>query len=159
MPSAGTRDRSLRLQIAEPKAAYLHRPPLVADASVIAVALFGEGGQAEAVALLHGRALHAPHLLDQEIASVGLKKLRKEELDREALTAVLNAYARLEIERHAVDAEATVRIAERYDLTAYDAAYLYVAQQLTAPLATLDGRLAAAARAFLSDTSQVHDSA
>lgn len=157
MPPAVTRDTSVRLQIAEPTAVYLYRPPLVTDASVIAAALFGEGGQAEAVALLHGRELHAPHLLDHEIASVGLKKLQREKLPSEGIAEALQAYARLPIERHAVDVEATVRIAERYDLTAYDAAYLYVAQQLTAPLATLDRRLAAAARACLADTDKVHE--
>ena len=88
----------------------------------------------EAVALLHGRALHAPHLLDQEIASVGLKKLRREKLPGGVIAAALQAYAQLPIERHAVDAEALVVIAERYGLTAYDAAYLYVAEQLTAPV-------------------------
>jgi predicted nucleic acid-binding protein len=154
-----TRELSVRLQIAEPKAVYLHRPPLVTDASVIAAALFGENGQAEAFALMHGRELHAPHLLDHEIASVGLKKRRREKIESEVIAAALQAFTRLRIERHPVDAEVTVRIAERYDITAYDAAYLYVAQQLTAPLATLDGRLAAAARAFLADATQVHDRA
>jgi predicted nucleic acid-binding protein len=157
MPPAAPRDTSVRLQIAEPTAVYLYRPPLVTDASVIAAALFDEGGQPEAVALLHGRELHAPHLLDYEIASVGLKKLRREKLQSEVIAAALRAFAQLPIELHPVDAEATVRMADRYDLTVYDAAYLYVAQQLTAPLATLDGRLAAAARACLADTDKVHD--
>jgi predicted nucleic acid-binding protein len=43
-------------------------------------------------------------------------------------------------------------------LTAYDAAYLHIAEQLTAPLATLDDRLAAAAREYLASNGQVHDS-
>ena len=157
MSSFDTRTEHMRLQIAEPRAVYLHRPPLVTDASVIAAAVFGEGGRAESVALLHGRELHAPYLLDHEIASVGLKKLRREKLHSDTIAAALQAYGRLHIERHSVDADATMRIAERYDLTAYDAAYLYVAQQLTAPFATLDARLAAAARLFLADTNQVHD--
>ena len=143
MSSFDTRTEHMRLQIAEPRAVYLHRPPLVTDASVIAAAVFGE--------------LHAPYLLDHEIASVALKKLRREKLHSDTIAAALQAYGRLHIERHSVDADATVRIAERYDLTAYDAAYLYVAQQLTAPFATLDARLAAAARLFLADTNQVHD--
>jgi predicted nucleic acid-binding protein len=157
MPLASARDSSVRLQIAEPKAAYLHRPPLVTDASVIAAALFGEKGHAEAIALLHGRELHAPHLLDHEIASVGLKKLRREKLASAAIATALQAYGRLPIERHSVETDAIVALAERYDLTAYDAAYLYVAEQLTAPLATLDGRLAAAARACLAEGNQIHD--
>lgn len=146
-----------RLHVAEPKAAYLHRPPLVADASVIAAALFGEGGRDEAVALLHGRALHAPHLLDYEIANVGLKKQRREGVSGEAVATALQAYGRLPVERHAVDAATVVTIAQRYDLTADDAAYLYVAEQLIAPLATLDEKLATAARACLAADRQVHE--
>jgi predicted nucleic acid-binding protein len=148
-----------RLHVAEPKSAYRHRPPLVADASVIAAALFGEAGTAEAVALLHGRTLYAPHLLDLEIASVGLKKQRRQNLSDEVVATALQAYGRLPIERHAVDAATIVVIAERYGLTPYDAAYLYVAEQLTAPLATLDGQLAAAARAYLATDREIHGTA
>jgi predicted nucleic acid-binding protein len=144
------RETPHRLHVAEPKAAYLNRPPLVADASVIAAALFGEASRAEAIALLHGRALHAPHLLDYEIASVGLKKLRREAVPSELVAQALHAYARLPVERHAVDAETVAAVAERRGLTAYDAAYLCVAEQIAAPLATLDETLGAAARAHLS---------
>jgi predicted nucleic acid-binding protein len=62
----------------------------------------------------------------------------------------LQAYGRLAIERHEVDAEAIVAVARRYELTAYDAAYLVVAARLAAPLATLDEALATAARAHLA---------
>jgi predicted nucleic acid-binding protein len=150
--------RRVRLRIAEPKTPYLHRPALVTDASVIAAALFGEDAHAEALALLHGRTLHAPHLLDNEIANVGLKKLRRERLSSEAIVAALEAYSRLPIERHAVDAESVVAIAERHGLTAYDAAYLHVAEQLSAPLATLDEALAAAALRHLAPDDKVHES-
>ena len=84
----------IRLRIAEPRSAYLVRPALVADASVIAAALFGENGRAEALALLHGRTLHAPHLLDVEIASVGLKKLQREKLASVTPIASIAARAR-----------------------------------------------------------------
>ncbi len=159
MCSTTTRNLDYRVHIAEPRASYVNRPPLVADASVIAGALFGVGGRAEAVALLHGRALHAPHLLDHELASVGMKKLQREGLPSAIIAAALEIYARLPIERHAVDADALVVIAERYDLTAYDAAYICVAAQLSAPLATLDDKLAAAAHAYLIADRQIHEPA
>jgi len=139
-----------RLHVAEPKSSYLPSPPLVTDASVIAAALFGEAGGAEAIALLRGRTLHAPHLLDQEVGSVALKKLRREGLAWRAVERTLQAYWRLAIERHEVDAEAVVIVARRYELTAYDAAYLVVAARLAAPRATQDDALAAAARAHLA---------
>lgn len=43
---------------------------------------------------------------------------------------------------------ATLRLAERYDLTLYDAAYLELAQRLELPLATLDQELCVAGSAL-----------
>ncbi len=157
MRRSGTRARSHRLHVAEPKSAYLHRPPLVTDASVIAAAFFGESNSDEAIALLRGRTLHAPHLLDHEINSVALKKLRREGVAWAAVAAALQAYGQLAIERHSVNTETVVAVAQRYRLTAYDAAYLVVAEQLTAPLATLDESLADAAREHLASGDQVHE--
>ena len=122
--------RRYRLHVAEPKSAYLHRPPLVTDASVIAAALFGEDHSDEAFALLRGRTLHAPHLLDHEMGSVALKKVRREGLAWTAVASALRDYGGLALERHTVDAEVVVAVAHRYELTAYDAAYLVVAERL-----------------------------
>lgn len=145
------------LFVAEPRASYNQRPPLVVDASIVAAALFGERSQAEAAGLLHIRMLHAPCLLDSELANVGLKKLRREELAVAAIRSALQAYTRLGIERHAVDAAEVFALAQRYGLTAYDAAYLWVAEQVGASLATFDQRLARAAREHLAGGDRVHD--
>lgn len=138
------------LHVAEPPAAYARRPWLVADATVIAAVVFGEGEQAQAVALLHGRALAAPHLIDYELTSVGLKKLRRERCPSAAVVSALETFAALPIERHPVDPPAVLALAERYALTAYDAAYLWLAEKMEAPLATFDTKLAHAARQHLS---------
>lgn len=146
-----------RLKVAEPRASYSWRPPLVADASVLAAALFKEQGRDEARALLHGRSLHAPFLLDFEVANVALKKMRRDAVSAEAIAEALRAYRRLPIERHAVDLERMTVLAQRYGLTAYDAAYLCVADELAAPLATLDDKLGEAARVYLSFHRQIHE--
>jgi predicted nucleic acid-binding protein len=151
------KSRGPRLHVAEPASAYLHRPPLVTDASVVAAALFDEEHSDEALGLLRGRTLHAPHLLDHEISSVALKKLRREERARNAVLTALQAYGRLAIERHPVDVDAVVTVAQRYGLTAYDAAYLVVAEELNAPLGTFDEALADAARQHLSGAAGVHE--
>jgi predicted nucleic acid-binding protein len=148
-----------RLRVAEPRAAYSWRPPLVADASVLAAAVFKEEARDEARALLHGRSLHAPHLLDFEIANVALKKMRRDRVAGEAVAEALRAYRRLPIERHDVDLERMTVLAQRYGLTAYDAAYLCVADELAAPLATLDDKLGEAARVYLTSHRQVHEPA
>jgi predicted nucleic acid-binding protein len=147
-----------RLKVAEPRAAYSWRPPLVADASVLAAALFKEQGRDEARALLHSRSLHAPYLLDFEIANVSMKKLRHDGLSAEAVAEALRAFRRFPIERHAVDMEQMTVLAQRYGLTAYDAAYLCIADELAAPLATLDDKLAGAARVYLGSHRQIHES-
>ena len=41
-------------------------------------------------------------------------------------------------------------LAQRYGLSAYDAAYLWVAGSLKAPLATFDAKLAEAAQLYLA---------
>ena len=149
----------MALHVAEPPAAYARRPRIVADATVLAAAIFGENEQQQAVALLHGRALSAPHLVDYEMTSVALKKLRRERLPDAAVAASLDAYTALAIERHPVDPAAVLALAQRYRLTAYDAAYLWLAERLEAPLATFDGLLARAAQQHLAGGESTNDPA
>jgi predicted nucleic acid-binding protein len=117
---------------------------------VLAASVYGEDEQLQAVALLRGRALAAPHLVDYEVTNVGLNKVRRELLAATAVIAALEAYAALAIERHAVDPPAVLALAQRYGLTAYDAAYLWLADRLAAPLATFDAALARAAQEHLA---------
>jgi len=138
------------LRVAEPPGAYARRPLLVADATVLAALIFEEAEQLQAAALLHGRAIAAPHLVDYEMSSVALKKLRRERLPADLAVAALEDFAALPLERHSVAAGAMLSLARRYGLSAYDAAYLWLAAELEAPLATFDDRLADAARQHLT---------
>ena len=122
----------------------------MADATVLAAAVFGEREQLQAVALLQGRALVAPHLVDYEMTNVALKKVGRGHLGEEEVVAALAAYAALAIERHGIDPAAVLGLAQRYRLTAYDATYLWLAARLQAPLATFDGALARAAQDHLA---------
>lgn len=149
MPASGRKPARARLRVAEPASAYSRRPRLVADATVLAAALFGEAEQQQAAALLQARALCAPHLVDYEMTNVALKKLRREHLAETAVMACLEAYAALDLERHAVAVPPVLALATRYRLTAYDAAYLWLAEELQAPLATFDDQLATAAQRHL----------
>ncbi|MBX3662350.1 MAG: type II toxin-antitoxin system VapC family toxin [Burkholderiales bacterium] len=91
------------LIVAQPRAPYAARPPLVVDASVLAAALFGEEENDVAKSWMRGHALPAP-------------------------------------------ADGVYAIATHYDLSAYDASYLWLAVHLRSPLATFDQRLGTAAR-------------
>lgn len=132
------------LILAEPPPAYLIRPPLVVDCSVLSAFLFEEPMRDEALRHLLGKYLHAPTLLDHEIANVAAKKQRQA-WPAESIEMALADYASLEIGLHRVDIAAQVALAARYVLSAYDAAYLWLAAQLKAPLATFDAKLGRAA--------------
>ena len=138
--------------VAEPPAAFSVRPPIVVDCSALSAILFDEPARDEAVARLTGRSLHAPNLLEHEIVSVALKKRRKD-WPADALAQALRDYAAQDIELHPVDLIAQYELATRYELSAYEAAYLWLAAELRAPLATFDRRLAEATQAHLGTLS------
>lgn len=142
-----------RLYVVESAAAYAKRPRVVADASIVVALLFDEHNQADALAQLSGRVIVAPHLLDLEFANAAQKKMRRERLDPQKVAQALQLIDGIVVERHAVPAAAALLLAERYALTPYDAAYLWLAERLDAPLVTFDARLAAAAQQHLGDAA------
>jgi predicted nucleic acid-binding protein len=141
-----------RLYVAEPGAAYLHRPRLVVDASVFAAIVFGEANAAEANGWLRGRTLCAPTLVDAEMANTGLSKVRRRQLSLKVVAESLDDFSAYEIERHETPTVAVFEVANRHGLTAYDAAYLWLAASLGAPLATFDAKLGEAAKRHLGGT-------
>lgn len=141
-------ERSSPLIIAEVRGRYTARPPLVVDCSVVAAVLFDEPNRDAAANALAGKELFAPELLADELVSVAVKKSRPgaEAMVRQALLD----FAELELTRCRPDVHAQWRLAIKYELSAYDAAYLWLAAEIGAPLATFDQRLGAAAVQLLS---------
>ncbi|AEG91232.1 Hypothetical protein Rta_01680 [Ramlibacter tataouinensis TTB310] len=121
---------------------------MVADCSLVAGTLFSEPWQEQADLQLMGRELHAPFLLQCEIANVALKKTRQGSAD--LVAEGLQRLREMAIRFHRIEEAATVDLAQRYRLSAYDAAYLWLAADLKCPLATFDDRLAEAARVHLA---------
>jgi predicted nucleic acid-binding protein len=115
---------------------------VVVDASVVAAILFGEATAEDAVERLDGSELAAPSLLPYEIASVAGGKVRRGEASSEVAVMSLGTFARMGIAMHDPDVVEVLRLTVRTGLTAYDAAYLWLARFLSADLVTLDGKLA-----------------
>lgn len=134
--------------VAEPPPRYLVRPPLVLDCSTLAGLVFEEDWKREALQRIEGQSLNAPFLLEVEITSVALKKHRHG--GGEIAASGLALYASMAIELFDVSAVQVFDLAKRYQLSAYDASYLWLAAELKCPLATFDEKLAAAAQAHLS---------
>ncbi len=88
--------------------------------------------------------MHAPHLLDVEVAQVIRRYAANGEIDSPRGRSALADLADFPLQRYPHDV-LLPRIWElRNALTAYDAAYVALAEALDAPLLTRDRRLAAA---------------
>lgn len=137
------------LYVAEPPAGYLGRPPIVVDCSVLSAALFQEDSRDAAWQFMTGKSLHAPLLLDSEIVSVAARKKRAG-FPEEAIVRALKEYGQQRIDFRRPDVQAQYELAMRYGISTYDAAYLWLAGLLQAPLATFDAKLGKVARAHLA---------
>jgi predicted nucleic acid-binding protein len=136
------------LFLAEPSPLWQARPQVVLDCSVLVAHLFSEAQAADAIALMTGKSLHAPSLLPFEFGNVASKKLRSGGA-RSAVDEALAEFSDMRVDLHPVPPAAMLDLAATYRLSAYDAAYLWLAETLSAPLATFDAQLAAAAQRHL----------
>ena len=119
-------------------------PVEVVDASALAAVLFGEPEAEQVVGRLGAGRLKAPALLDFELSSICLKKIRLQPERRDAYRHALALRTQMAIEIIPVEYAGIVALAESTGLSAYDASYLWLARHLGAGLVTLDRRLAAA---------------
>src|SRR5579872_2672740 len=88
--------------------------------------------------------LHAPHLLDVEVAQVVRRYSAVGEIDGDRGRAALIDLADFPVRRYPHDFLLSRVWDLRNNLTAYDAVYVALAEALDAPLLTRDQRLAAA---------------
>jgi predicted nucleic acid-binding protein len=117
---------------------------IVIDASALLEVLLNTSAAAGIADRLFadGETLHAPHLLDLEVAQVLRRYTASGEMDPRRGRQALDDLADLPLARYPYDLF-LARIWElRDNLTAYDAAYVALAETLGAPLLTRDAALA-----------------
>jgi len=114
----------------------------VIDTSALAAVVFAEPDGQRIAAQLEEHDLIAPHLLPFELANVCLNKIRRHPAQRELLLEGYQMVSRLPLTFMAVNLTEIVILAEAKKLTAYDASFLWLAQQLDVELVTLDKTLA-----------------
>ena len=119
---------------------------IVLDASA-AVELVLRTQLAERIAsrVLHpAQELHAPHLIDVEVTQTLRRLTQSAALAPARAELALADFGDLAIERHAHGALLRRIWALRAVMSAYDGAYVALAEALATPLVTCDGRLARA---------------
>jgi predicted nucleic acid-binding protein len=118
---------------------------IVVDASAIIEVMLRTRAAAAVERRVHDmrETLHAPHLIDIEVAHVIRRSAANGEIAADRGQAAIEDLADFPMHRHP-HRWLLPRIWElRYNLTAYDAAYVALAEALDAPLITRDKRLAA----------------
>lgn len=117
----------------------------VLDASVVVELVLGtDTGSRVLLQYFHGReALHAPSLLDVEVAQVLRRYVARGEVRDERAREALELLQALPIRRHQHASLLGRMWTLRENLTAYDAAYVALAEGLRATFVTRDRRLAA----------------
>lgn len=125
---------------------------LVIDASVTLAWCFQDETSALAERALDEVAVSGavvPGLWRLEVANALKMAVRRSRMTlaqrNQALTDLADLAVALDVETDAQAWTATLALADRFDLTLYDAAYLELSQRRNLPLATLDRELAAAA--------------
>jgi predicted nucleic acid-binding protein len=116
---------------------------IVLDASA-AVELVLQTPRAERIAAraLHpAERLHAPHLIDVEVAQVIRRLVQAKEITLARAEVALFDFERLVIKRHAHWPLFRRMWALRNSLSAYDATYVALAEALAAPMLTCDDKV------------------
>ena len=119
---------------------------IVIEASAMVDALVGEPANPQLLAVLADEELHAPALLDFEVASALRGHLLGFKLKRAKLDAAVEDFGALQIERHHLTGLLRHILRLRDTFTVYDAASVVLAQALDVPLVTSDAKLAGADR-------------
>jgi predicted nucleic acid-binding protein len=116
---------------------------IVVDASIVAVALGDDGSDGQRLrARLRGERLLAPQLMDLEVLSVWRRLVSVQAMTPRRARLAVDDLAAIPVERAPHDI-LTRRCWElRHDLTAYDAAYVALAEILEITLVTADRRMA-----------------
>jgi predicted nucleic acid-binding protein len=130
---------------------------IVVDASFSGSWILPDEGSSEADAVLdavlRGReTLAVPELWTYEMLNLVLSACRRGRIDADQMGTAARLFQRIPVEfydhQSVLIQDRVLRLASRFSLSAYDAAYLELADRLQSPLRSLDSRLAAAAQAL-----------
>jgi len=118
----------------------------VIESSAMVDALVDEPANPHLLALLADEDLHAPALLDFEVASALRGHALGGRLDQVRLEEAIEDFSGFRIERHQMTDLLAHILDLRENSTVYDATYVILARALDAPLVTADTKMSEAKR-------------
>jgi len=118
---------------------------IVIDASAVVSALLNDGPARQ---LMGQQRLHAPYLIDTEVASALRRQVLAGTVSVEHGWTALDTWRRLAVTRYPAHGLLDRIWQLCHNVSAYDATYVALAEGLGCSLATLDGRLARGSSEF-----------
>ena len=118
---------------------------IVIDASAVVSALLNDGPARQ---LMGQQRLHAPYLIDTEVASALRRQVLAGTVSAEHGWTALDTWRRLAVTRYPAHGLLDRIWQLRHNVSAYDATYVALAEGLGCSLATLDGQLARGSSEF-----------
>ncbi len=117
---------------------------IVIEASAMVDALVDQPANPALLALIADSELHAPTLLDYEVASALRGHAMGGLLSDQRMANAVDDFSALRVERYALATMMRSVLDLKDNFTVYDAAYIVLAQALDAPLVTADTKLVGA---------------
>jgi predicted nucleic acid-binding protein len=112
---------------------------LTVDTSVIVAVVLNEPSKAGLVAATRGAELIVPASLHWEVGNALSALFKRRRIDLEQARAALESYDKIPLRLAEIDLEASVSLADRYGIYAYDAYVIECARRYQTPLLSLDG--------------------
>jgi predicted nucleic acid-binding protein len=122
---------------------------IVADASAVLEVLLNTSRAAAIASRLFagGQTIHAPHLVDVEVLQVLRRYVSASTVASARAREIMQDYLDMDLKRYPHDVLLERMWELRHNFTAYDAAYIALAEALEAPLITCDRALTSGHRA------------
>jgi predicted nucleic acid-binding protein len=122
---------------------------IVADASAVLEVLLNTSRAAAIASRLFagGQTIHAPHLVDVEVLQVLRRYVSASTVANARAREMMQDYLDMDLKRYPHDVLLERMWELRHNFTAYDAAYIALAEALEAPLITCDRALTSGHRA------------
>ncbi|WP_424535345.1 type II toxin-antitoxin system VapC family toxin [Sphaerisporangium viridialbum] len=120
---------------------------IVIESSAMVDVLVADPVNPELVAAVSGQPLHAPALLDFEVASALRGRILGRKLEHSRLDTAIADFQGVDVRRHRMTRFLPQILDLRDNFTTYDAAYVVLAKVLNAPLITTDAKMKVAEKA------------
>ena len=118
---------------------------LIVDTSVIIAVVTNEDHKSQLIAISRGMDLFAPSSIHWEIGNAFSAMFKRNRISLDQANAALAAYSRIPIRLYDVSLPATMDLAHRFNLYAYDAYFIICALKHNSPIVSLDNGLLDAA--------------